>query len=242
MKVSVYFTPVGLSHQDVAGRPVLVVDVLRTTTTIITALGNGARAVLPASSAEDAIRLAQNLERDDVRLAGEQGFHPIEGFHFGNSPTAMTPDQVEGLTLVLTTTDGTPAILAAEGGSDVLLGAPVNFTAAAEAARRALDERGELIILCAGRAQRFAIEDAYVAGRFVREILPPRGTEADIDDAAIAAQHLVRRYGERWKAAVGAGEVARTLQAAGYKADVVAATEVDRYAIVPRFAERQVRI
>lgn len=242
MKVSVYFTPVGLTPGDVAGRPVLVVDVLRTTTTIITALGNGAKAVLPAASAEDAIRLAQNLERDDVRLVGEQGFHPIEGFHFGNSPTALTRDEVEGMTLVLTTSDGTPALLAAEPGSDVLLGAPVNFTAAAAAAREALAEHGDLIVLCAGRSRRFAIEDAYVAGRFVQEVLPDRGKGIEIDDAAIAAQHLVRRYGERWKSAVGAGEVARTLQAAGYKADVVAATEVDRYDIVPRFAERQVRI
>jgi 2-phosphosulfolactate phosphatase len=231
-----------LTSHDVQGRPVLVIDVLRSTTTIITALGNGAKAVLPAGGADDAIRLANNLERDDVLLAGEQGYRPIEGFQCGNSPAEMTQETVAGMTLVMTTTNGTAALLATDHGDPVFVGAPVNFTAAPERAREAFESKGELIILCSGREGRFALEDAYAAGRFARAVLPSRAKGVEIDDAAIAALQLVRRYGEKWKGAVGASTAARRLKDLGLGADVGAATEVDKFDIVPQYAERQVRI
>ena len=131
MKLVVYFTPAGLTPAAVANKPVLVIDLLRATTTIITALENGARAVLPAGSASDALALAQNLEREDVLLAGERNAFPIEGFALGNSPLEMVPETVGGKTLVMATTNGTPALLAAEAGRPVMLGAAVNFQAAA---------------------------------------------------------------------------------------------------------------
>ena len=86
MKLSIYFTPLGVTDQAIAGRPVVVIDVLRTTTTIVAALANGARAILPAVSTEEALRLAQNLERDDVLLVGERGSNRVDGFALGNSP------------------------------------------------------------------------------------------------------------------------------------------------------------
>lgn len=242
MKLSVYFTPFGLTPKDVAGRPVLVIDVLRAATTIVTALGNGARAVLPAETAADAMRLTNNLVREDIILAGEQGSERIEGFQCGNSPLEMTPELVGDKTLVMTTTNGTQALLAADHGGPVFVGAIINFTAAAAAARAAFQDVGELLILCGGRERRFALEDAYVAGRFAQAILPTRGRGTDIDDAAIAALQLVRRYGEKWKTAVSASAAAHNLKERGMGADVAASTEVDKFDIVPQYAERQVRV
>lgn len=242
MRLSVYFTPVGLTQQDVAGRPVLVVDVLRTGTTIVAALGNGARAVLPASGADDAIRLSNNLERDGLLLVGEQGFRPIEGFDAGNSPVEMTSEKVDGMTVIITTTNGTQALLATDHGGPVFVGTGTNFTAAAAAARAAFEETGELIILCAGNERRFALEDAYVAGRFARAILPSRARGVEINDAAIAVQQLVRRYGEKWKVALSASSVARRLKELGMGGDVGAATDIDKFDIVPQYAERQVKV
>ena len=183
MKLSIYFTPEGLAQNDVAGCPVLVIDVLRSTTTIVTALGNGAKAVLPAETAADAIKLSNNLERDDILLAGEQGYEQIEGFQCGNSPLEMTADKVKDMSLVMTTTNGTGALLAADSGGPVFVGAVLNFSAVAAAAKQALEEAGELIILCGGRERRFDLEDAYVAGRFARAILPSRTRGATIDNA-----------------------------------------------------------
>ena len=107
--LSVYFTPLGLNPQDVAGRPVLVIDVLRATTTIVTAFASGAKAVLPAAGGDEALRLANNLKRDDILLTGERGSRMIEGFALGNSPREMSPDAVGGMTLVMATSNGTPA-------------------------------------------------------------------------------------------------------------------------------------
>ena len=119
MKLSVYFTAQGLTQGDVAERPVLVIDVLRTTTTIVTALANGAKAVLPAETTADAIQLVNNLKRDDILLTGEQGYHLIEGFHCGNSPLEMTPEVVKDKTLVMATTNGSRALVAAQHGGPV---------------------------------------------------------------------------------------------------------------------------
>jgi 2-phosphosulfolactate phosphatase len=241
MRLAVYFTPVGVTPAALANKPVLVVDLLRATTTIVTALANGARAVLPAASSSDALALAQNLERKDVLLAGERNALPIEGFALGNSPLEMTPDRVRGKTLVMATTNGTPALLAAEDGRQVLVGAAVNFGAAAAAARRALEDSGDLVILCAGRQGQFALEDAYAAGRFAQAVLPPGGRRGlEVNDAAIAARDLVKRYGARWKTVVQASAAGRDLRAKGFRADLGAATEVDVFDVVPTLEQRRV--
>ncbi|HEY2804338.1 MAG TPA: 2-phosphosulfolactate phosphatase, partial [Gemmatimonadales bacterium] len=100
MKIDVFFSPAGIGQPDVQGRNVVVIDVLRATTTIAVALFNGARAVLPAASTEEALRMAQNFERDDVILAGERKSVRITGFALGNSPLEFTPAVVQGKTIV----------------------------------------------------------------------------------------------------------------------------------------------
>ena len=117
MKLTINFTPLGLKPQDITGKPVLVIDVLRCTTTIVEALANGARAVLPTATAEDALRIAQNLEKDAVLLSCERRLETIPGFALGNSPLEMTPEVVEGKTIVMATTNGTGAIVAESPGA-----------------------------------------------------------------------------------------------------------------------------
>lgn len=243
MKITVFFTPLGLKPQDIAGAPVLVIDVLRTTTTIVAALANGARAVVPAATAEDALRLAQNLEKDTVLLCGERKMERIPGFALGNSPGDMTAEAVSGKTLVMATTNGTSAITAAEHGQPVLIGAITNFSAAAAAARRMFEEHGELTILCSGRERSFALEDAYAAGRFAQALIPgQQRRSADLNDAAIAALELVRRYGDKWKRAISASAAGHALKAAGFRKDILAATEMDTHAIVPHYVDRLVTL
>lgn len=243
MKLTVYFTPLGVTPNAIAGKPVLVVDVLRTTTTIVSALANGAKAVLPAPTAEEALRLAGNLERDAVLLAGERGLQRIDGFALGNSPLEMTSDTVSGKTIVMATTNGTGAVVAAESARPVLIGAVTNFSAAVQRAQAAFEDQGEMIVLCSGREKMFALEDAYAAGRFAQALIPGRQRRsAELNDAAFAALELVRRYGDKWKRAVSASNAARALKRVGLKADVTAATEVDGYTIVPEYAGRLVTL
>ena len=243
MKLSVQFAPAGVGAGALAGRPVLVIDILRATTTMVAALGAGARAILPAAGAEDALKLAQNLKGGDVLLAGERRAERIAGFALGNSPLEMTPDVVAGKTLVMTTTNGIQAVLAAENGRPVLMGAAVNFTAAAAAARRAFEQAGELTILCAGRENGFALEDAYAAGRFVEAIVPGRLRRTlETNDAVTAARELVRKFGDDWLKAVRASAHARFLKERGFGRDVAFAAEQDASEVVPGYADHRITI
>ena len=167
MKASVYFTALGITPQDVGEKPVVVIDILRTTTTVIAAMANGAKAVLPAASQDEALRHVANLERDAVVLAGERKLERIDGFQLGNSPLEMTEDAVRGKTVVMSTTNGTPAIAAAESGAPIIIAAVTNFSAAVVQAKEAFEKSQEIVILCSGRDRMFALEDAYAAGRFV---------------------------------------------------------------------------
>jgi 2-phosphosulfolactate phosphatase len=153
----------------------------------------------------------------------------------------MTAAAVGGKTLVMSTTNGTPAIQAAEGGHPVLIGAATNFAAIVERARPLVEEAGALAILCAGRERGFALEDAYAAGRFAHALIPPgMRRRVVLNDAAIAALELIKRYGDRWKRAVSASSAAHELIQKGFKADVLAATECDRYDLVPVYADRRI--
>jgi len=241
MKLAVYFTPVGVNAGNIAGTPVLVIDVLRATTTMITALAHGAKAILPAASADDALKLAQNLERGSVLLAGERRSERIPGFALGNSPLEMTADAVAGKTLVMTTTNGIQAVLAAEDGRPVLMGAAVNFRAAVAAARRAFEETGQLTILCAGREKGFSLEDAYAAGRFVEAIVPGKLRRSlEVNDAVIAARQLVRKFGADWKKAVSASAHARYLRELNFAEDVAFAAQADLFDVVPVYTDRRI--
>ncbi len=243
MKLSVYFTPLAVAPPVVTGKPVLVIDILRATTTMVTALANGARAILSAETADEAMRMAQNLKSDDLLLAGERNLERIDGFTLGISPLEMTSEVVAGKQLIMMTTNGSVALAAVGLGNPVLIAAALNFTAVAQAANEAFEDAGEIVIVCAGREGMFALEDAYAAGRFVQSLITGRGRSAvALSDGAIAARELVRRYGDKWRRAISASAAARTLKLAKLKADVDAATESDKYDIVPRYADKLVKV
>ncbi len=238
MKIDVFFTPLGLNAGDLNGRGVIVVDVLRTTTSIVTALANGAKAVVPAATSEEAVRLTANLEKNGYVLAGERKSLKIEGFALGNSPREMTPEAVGGKTIYFSTTNGTPALVAAAGGDPVLVAAAVNFSAVAERARALFDERGDLVVVCAGREKQFALEDAYVAGRLVKAVR--KGwRKIGLNDAAAVALDLTSRY-TTWAAALEASEAARQLRAVELADDVVFSAKADRFTVVPSFVDRRI--
>ena len=241
MKVDVFFTPAGVNPADVQGRSVAVLDVLRATTTIAVALHNGAKAVLPAGSTEEALRIAQNLERDDVLLAGERRSVRIPGFALGNSPLEFGPEAVQGKTIVLTTTNGTPALIAAHGAREVIVGAAVNFAATVQRCRAALEQHGDLVVLCAGRERQFALEDAFAAGRVVKVLLPQGGLRrVEVNDGALACLELARHYGERWLRAFKASAHGRSLAELGFRADLEVCAAENTYPVLPLYADRRI--
>ena len=239
MRISVYFTPAELGAGDLAGRTVVVIDVLRATSTLVEALANGARSVFPAQTTDDAVRLAQALGREDVLLCGERRGLKIQGFDLGNSPLEFTAERVAGKVLVMSTTNGTPALTACVGAKQVLVASLLNL----DAVVRELVAAGEDVeILCAGREKRFALEDALCAGMIALGVRSRLERAPRTNDAAAVAMSLARRAAgrmERWLARSAAG---RALKGVGLADDVAYCAAVDRHAVVPRLKERQVSL
>lgn len=238
MRIDVYFTPLGPKEGDFTGRGAIVIDILRATTTIVTALANGAKAVVPAATSEEAVRLTANLEKNGYLLAGERRSLKIEGFQLGNSPREMVPGVVRGKTIYLATTNGTPALVAAQGADPVLVGAAANFKAVTQRARAHFLERGEIAIVCAGRERQFALEDAYAAGRFVKAL--KRGAKKVVlNDAAAVALALTSHYAD-WADALKGTAAARQLAEVDLGEDVAFAAKQDRFNTIPIYAERRI--
>jgi 2-phosphosulfolactate phosphatase len=215
MRVHVAFTPA-----ESASAPVgIVVDVLRATSTIAQALASGYPRVYCCAEIEQARELRERL--GEGLLGGERSAVRIEGFDVGASPREFLVGGVEPL--ILSTTNGTRAILAAvESCEQVLLGSLLNLEAVARAAR----ERGQNVaVLCAGFQGAFALDDAYCAGRIVQAIAGER------TDAAIAAELVARSF-----ASAREGLNARTYGPPGLEEDIAFCARESVIDVVPRFS------
>jgi 2-phosphosulfolactate phosphatase len=242
MRLDVVFSPAGLGTTDVQGRTAFVIDILRATTSICAALHHGAKALIPVASTEEALRLAQTIGSDDVLLAGEKNCLRIPGFHLGNSPLEMTEPTVRGKTVILTTTNGTKAMLACQGAAAVYGTCAGNLSMSAEKAGEVLDHDGRVLIVCAGRDGTFSLDDAYCAGRLTAAALGDRQSRRGLNDAAIASLDLVRRYGDDWHRPLRRSRAGRELIKLGFRDDILDAARLDAYPILPHFHERRVTL
>jgi 2-phosphosulfolactate phosphatase len=217
VRVHVAFTP-----EESASAPLgVVVDVLRATSTIAQALASGYRRVLCCAEIEQAVALRAELG-DEALVGGERNAVRIEGFDVGASPREFLEARAE--TLILSTTNGTRAILAAAAScEEVLLGSLLNLDAVAGVVR----ERGrDTAILCAGFKGAFALDDAYCAGRIVQL------AEAERTDAAIAAELVARAYATPLD-----GLNARTYGPPGLEEDIAFCARESVLDAVPRFTQ-----
>lgn len=236
MRLDVFLTPGEVSAADTADRVVVVIDVLRATSSIVEAIGAGARTIFPVSSIEEAIRLATSLGRDGVLLCGERKCLPIEGFDLGNSPAEFTPERVGGKTLVMSTTNGTTAMSLAAGASRVLIASTLNLSATVEELARA---EAEPVLICSGREKHFGLEDAALAGQVATRLMELRAGEWELNDGARAAVVLSERYGLD-EATFGSTAAGRAIAGAGLAEDLAFCAQVDRHSVVPVLHDRQI--
>ena len=239
MRIDVVFGGASLTTPEVAGRVVAVIDVLRASTSIAVALANGARAVIPVDTPDEVVTRAKALERTDVLLAGERKMLPIPGFDLGNSPAQFTRAAVEGKTILLTTTNGTPAIANAAGARDVVIASYVNYTAVLTMLRTALRGGTDITLVCAGRERQFALEDAGCAGRYVANV-SKRLIGVTMNDAAQTCTLVDRRFGDQIVKLFEASEHGRALRDAGFGDDLTACADIDSYSVIPLYQDRQI--
>lgn len=239
MRIDVSFGVQQLTPQDVQGRVVAVIDVLRASTTIAVALSNGARAIIPMENSDDVVTRSKQLEPGAFRLAGERRMLKMDGFDLGNSPLEHTRDAVEGKTVLLSTTNGTKALLAVQGACDVVVASYVNLSAVSTMLRTALRGGLDVTLVCAGQDRQFALEDAACAGRYVHTV-SKRLTGLDTNDAAYAVSSIDKKFGDNLMRLFHTAAHGRALAAAGFGDDLAACAAVDSYPVVPIYQDRQI--
>ncbi len=235
MRIEVHFTIPELDPATVEESTAAVIDVVRATSTLVEALANGAAAVYPVSTPEDAVRLANSLGRDRALVCGERKGVRVDGFDLGNSPREYTRDVVEGKDLVFTTTNGTRAFLAVDEASRVVSTSFMNLGASA----RVVAGGDRLIVLCAGREDRFSQDDALCAGYLVRRVMELVPADVTLNDAAHAAVSLAETH------TVDADVLRRTaagsaLVDVGLEGDLALCAEVDRHDLAPRYIDKMI--
>ncbi|MGI8498202.1 MAG: 2-phosphosulfolactate phosphatase [Gemmatimonadaceae bacterium] len=239
MRIDVLFGPAQLQAPLMAGRVVAVIDVLRASTTIAVALAHDARNVVPLEGTDEVIARAKQFERSEVRLAGERRMVAIPGFDLGNSPREFTRENVEGKTVLLTTTNGTAALVAIQGARDIVVASYVNFSVVSALLRSALRGGADVSIVCAGRDRQFSLEDAACAGRFARSIAK-QIVEVEMNDAARACELIDRKYGDRLDRLFQESEHGQALIEAGFRDDLDVCAAIDSYPVVPIYQERHI--
>jgi 2-phosphosulfolactate phosphatase len=239
VQLDVILTPGEITPAVVAGRLVAVIDVLRASTSIAIALSNGAKTILPFTSADEAILRSKNLDRDSLVLAGEKDMFPISGFDLGNSPQAFSSDAVDGKTVLLTTTNGTKTLLMLQGASDIVIASYVNFGAMNAMLRAAARANTDITIVCAGREGHFSLEDAACAGRYARAVTEKLESTTQ-NDAAQACALIDRKYGDNIQEIFEDSVHGKALIEAGFGDDLIAAAALDSCPVVPVYRERQI--
>jgi 2-phosphosulfolactate phosphatase len=181
--VFVHLLPELIPTGALQGAVAVVVDVLRATTMMVHALSAGCTAVIPCLEIDEARRVSSRFPEGEALLAGERQGVPIAGFDLGNSPRSCTPEVCRGKTLIMTTTNGTRAILACLDAERVVIGAFPNFAATAQLLHA--DER-RIHIVCAGTDGMISYEDSLLAGAFAQHFKDMGGTLMN-DEAEIVA-------------------------------------------------------
>jgi 2-phosphosulfolactate phosphatase len=217
----------------VTGTAVAVIDVLRWSTVTVTALERGAERVESFATPGRARARAEELGRDQVLLGGERGNRALPGFDVGNSPAEYTRARVNGRTIVTTTTNGTQALLAAEGAREVVVAGFRNLDAVSSHLRRALEEGSDVVLVAAGQDGVEALEDTGCAGAIADALLGDPTSPARGDAATTRALDFWRSVGGRSDEVMARSPHAQALRTAGFGDDVTFCASRDASRIVP---------
>ncbi len=214
-----------------------MIDVLRWSSVVVTALANGAEWLEAFESPSDAAARATQLGRAQTILGGERGNVALPGFDLGNSPCEYTAERVRQRGVITTTTNGTQAIAAARDASELYVGAFLNLDALVHLLK---GRAGPLTLICAGQAGVEAVEDSACAGA-IAEALGDLGTAPDTDPdtdpgADPGTAHAMRTWqaaGRNATRALAMAPHGMALAAAGFQADLTFAASRSRFDLVP---------
>jgi 2-phosphosulfolactate phosphatase len=262
--VFVHLLPALIPPGALRGGVAVVIDVLRATTTMVHALAAGCDAIIPCGEVAEARKAAEALPEGSAILAGERQGLKIPGFDLGNSPGDCTPELCSGRTLVMTTTNGTKAILASLEADRVLVAAFVNRKATVETLKQA---GAPIHLVCSGTDGQISLEDSMFAGALAQDLdtwaweaaegrsLPHQDDHSETleettlgnDQAEIAVSlwretESIIEEGYSLADALSDGRGGRRVLAIGLEADLEAAATVDRFPFAAELYRDPLRI
>lgn len=233
MKVELCPTLNYIRDEDIKGKAVVVIDVLRATSVITTAINNGAKEVIVTIETEDAMRLKDK----NSLLGGERKGLKIQGFDLSNSPLEYKKEVVLNKRIVISTTNGTKAIKMSEKADKIYIASMLNGNAVAETL---IKEGLDVVIICAGTNGRFSLDDYACAGKIIYNINEKH--EIDMDDFAISAYAAYRDHKANIIDYISMAKHYKYLLSIGYGEDIKYCFTEDIMRVVPEYINESIRI
>ncbi|MBN1350861.1 2-phosphosulfolactate phosphatase [candidate division KSB1 bacterium] len=232
VQVDVYLTPEEFLPENLRDRMAITIDVLRASTTLTTALNNGCSQIIPVAEVETARALVRQQSKSTTLLCGERGGRRISGFHLGNSPREYTSEVVRNKTLIFTSTNGSRLLTRTKFAESSSI---ASFLNAEIVTQHLLNSKNEVAILCAGKEDKFSLEDTVCAGLFVAKLFEVQHEALVMNDAALAAMVLYNRFGHDLHKLLRISSHGRYLRSIGLGDDLVICANLNSVNIFPVF-------
>ncbi|SRR5690606_9632810 len=238
MKINVILSPLNVDELFFTGKTTIVIDVLRASSVIITALENGAKEIVPVATVEFAVKVSGGMFGGQTLIGGERNTKKIEGFALGNSPLEYTREVVNGKTIIHYTTNGTRAIVKAKFSENLFVASFQNLSAIVS---HMISLNKDFEILCSGRGNMFSIEDTICAGRIVSEILKQKET-VNLTDSAKASAALSKSYGKSILKILKESEHGKILLENGFESDIKFCSRLNSTGVIPYFSGNVIKL
>ena len=229
IEIKLYFTHQDVTELDLKDRNVVVIDVLRTSTTMTAGLFNGAKEIIPTTDAATAGLIGRN-SMGEALLCGERNGRIIHGFNLGNSVKEFTNPVVQDKTLIFSTTNGTPAIIKSKFAKNCIIASFVNISTGAEYLKTL---KKDFIILCSGKTAEFSLEDTVCAGMLIELTIKTSEEKYQLTDSALGAVKLFSAYRDNIAGMLQESEHGKFLRDLGFADDLDACSRVDSFSCLP---------
>jgi 2-phosphosulfolactate phosphatase len=232
-EINLFVSVAAFREDDMRGKTVVVIDVLRACSTMITALKNGAKSIIPVANMDAAGRISKNLDASQYLLCGEKEGIKIDGYQLGNSPLEYTREVVDGKTIILNTTNGTKAVKKASSSRDLIIGSFINLKQVVGKLKTA---DMEIALVCAGWQGKLALEDILCAGNIIYDLYGGRLPDSASDSVKVAFD-LYEKYGDDLEEAVQQTDHARRLQHMAAADDITYCCQRDFTDVLPGLSD-----
>jgi 2-phosphosulfolactate phosphatase len=232
--LEVVFTPEEIKNRRLSDKLIVVIDVLRASSTIITALAYGCRGLVPILSPEQAKEKAQQFKKEEVLLGGEREGRKIKGFDLGNSPREYQKEIVEDRIIIFSTTNGVNTLERVRGAFRIIIASFLNLQATFNYCSKF---QGDILLACAGKEGYFSLEDTVCAGMLINSLRDIYSDTCQGVDANLTAQVLYKKFGNNILEMLRKSQHGQYLESIGLRKDLEFCSQLDIFNIVPIFRD-----